>query len=111
MSPIETAADILSTIPRIASCCGPSETQPVPCAALDAIREAVSNAADEEQIQSRILARTLPVLRANVIRMQAQADVDAAKNGGTPNTYSEEWLRQARELLLAVEARLGVQND
>jgi hypothetical protein len=111
MTPIQTAADILSTIPQVAACCGPSATQPVNCAALVALREAVANAADEEEIQARILARTLPVLRANVIRMQAQADGDAVANGGTPNGTSEEWLRQARELLLAVEARLGVTND
>jgi hypothetical protein len=43
--------------------------------------------------------------------MQAQADSDAVSNGGQPNATSEEWLRQGRELLLAVEARLGVTND
>jgi|TARA_R110002126_G_scaffold260120_1_gene403095 hypothetical protein len=111
MTPIQTAADILSTIPQIAGCCGPTYTQPINCAALAALREAVANASDEEEIQARILARTLPVLRNNVIRMQAQADGDAVANGGTPNATSEEWLRQARELLLAVEARLGVTND
>ena len=47
----------------------------------------------------------------HVVRMQAQADSDAVSNGGTPNATSEEWLRQGRELLLAVEARLGVTND
>jgi len=111
MTPIQTAADILSTIPQVAACCGSSVTQPVNCAALVALREAVANAADEEEIQARLLARVRPVLRMHVVRMQAQADSDAVSNGGTPNATSEEWLRQGRELLLAVEARLGVIND
>jgi hypothetical protein len=111
MTPIQTAADILSTIPQVAACCGSSATQPVNCSALVALREAVANAADEEEIQARLLARVRPVLRMHVVRMQAQADSDAVSNGGTPNATSEEWLRQGRELLLAVEARLGVTND
>lgn len=111
MTPIQTAADILSTIPQVASCCGAVETQPVYCSVITALREAVANAADEEEIQMRLLARAMPILRNNVIRMQAQADADAVANGGTPNSTSEEWLRQARELLMSVEARLGVAND
>lgn len=104
MSPIQIAADILATIPRIVPCC--SGTQQVPAQTLEALRNAISDAADEERILYGTLHRCLPLVRANVVRMQAEAD-GAASLDGKPNPTAEQWLVHARELFHAVNARVG----
>lgn len=109
MTPVQTIADLLSTIPSNADCCG-SGQQAVSMATLNALRNATANAADEEECMCRILARCRGVIREHVIRCQVQADADAAL-GGKAHPRSEEALQSAKELLHAVEARLGVQDD
>lgn len=108
MTPAQTALDILNTIPALVPCC--SGEQSVPSVTLNALREAVQNAADEEQIVHRILMRARPVAQAHVVRMQAEADGAVALSGKT-HPASEEWLRQARELLFSIEARIGGSDD
>jgi hypothetical protein len=108
MTPAQTALDIMQTIPRVVPCC--NGTQAVSAATLNALRDAVQNAAEEEQIIYRILQRARPVAAAHVVRMQAEAD-GAVALGGKPNFVSEEWLSQARELLFSINARLGGNDD
>ncbi len=108
MTPAQTALDILNTIPAIVPCC--SGEQSVPSTTLNALRESVQNAVDEEQIVYRILQRAKPVAAAHVVRMQAEAD-GAVALAGKPNAVSEEWLSQARELLYSINARLGGNDD
>jgi len=108
MTPAQNALDIMQTIPALVPCCAGS--QAVPSATLNALREAVQNAADEEAILHRILQRAKPVAAAHVVRMQAEADGAVALSGKT-NPASEEWLTQARELLFSINARLGGNDD
>ena len=108
MTPAQMAADILATVPRTIPCC--AGTQPVEVKTLESLRDAVQNAVVEEELVHRILARCRPVIRAHVVRMQAEADGAAALQG-KPNATSEEWLQSARELAMSVDARLGVLND
>lgn len=109
VTPVQTVADLVSTIPSISACCG-QQGQEVSYATLNALRAAVANATDEEECMCRILARCRGVIREHVIRCQVQADADAAI-GGKAHPRSEEALQSAKELLHAVEARLGVQDD
>ena len=109
VTPVQTIADLLSTIPSVSDCCGKG-MQEVSMVTLNALRTAAANAADEEECVCRILARCRGVIREHVIRCQVQADADAAL-GGKPHPRSEEALQSAKELLYAVEARLGVEND
>jgi hypothetical protein len=110
MSPSQTVHDLLSTIPSVAMCCG-TTTQQVSVTTLNALRTAAANACDEEECIHRMLAACRRVIQREVIRCQTQADADAAGNGGTPNARSEEALRNSRELLASIEARLGVDRD
>ncbi len=108
MSPAQTALDIIETVPAVVPCC--SGDQAVPSSTIAALREAVRNAAEDERIMARILARALPVAQAHVGRMQAEADGAVALNG-KPHPVSEELLLQARELLYSIRARVGVSDD
>lgn len=109
VTPVQTIADLVSTIPCVSDCCGKG-VQEVSMVTLNALRTAAANAADEEECLCRILARCRGVVREHVIRCQVDADADAARTGRA-NPRSEEVLQAARELLHAVEARLGVEND
>ena len=109
VTPVQTVADLVSTIPSISACCG-QQGQEVSYATLHALRQAVANATDEEECVVRLLARCRCIVREHVIRCQVQADADAAY-GGHPHPRSEEALTSARELLHSIEARLGVADD
>lgn len=109
MTPAQTANDILNTIPAFVPCC--NGKQEVSTAAIAALRDAVRNAVEEEELVTRLLARLRPVAAQNVVRMQAEADGSAVMNGGQPNPVSEQWLVNAREILHSLNARLGVNND
>lgn len=109
MSPVQTAKDILTTIPNVLNCCSNGRMD-VPVATMAALRQAIDNAADEEECVCRLLARCRGVVRQHVIRCQVQADVEAAESGRM-HARSEEALNGARELLCAIEARLGVDRD
>lgn len=106
VTPVQTIADLISTIPIA----GHQHAQEVPYATVMALRIAAANAADEEECVHRLLARCRIILRQHLIRCQVQADADAAL-GGRPHARSEEDLVAARELLAAVEARLGLDDD
>lgn len=108
MTPIQTAKDILETIPRMVPCC--SGTQAVEVRTLESVREAVANAADDEEILYRLLARCRALAVQNFLHARVQADTDAAL-GGAVHPRSEEVLQSARELLASLDARLGVHND
>ena len=108
MTPAQTAVDIMQTIPALVPCC--AGEQSVSVSTLSALREAVQNAADEEQVVHRILLRMKPVAQAHVVRMQAEAD-GAVALSGKPHPVSEEWLAQAKELLQSINARLGPNED
>ena len=109
VTPTQTVADLMSTIPCIADCCGKG-VQEVSMATINALRAAASNAADDEECLHRLLARCRIILRHHLIRCQVQADTEAAMNG-KPHDPSEDALTTARELLAAVESRLGVNDD
>jgi hypothetical protein len=109
MSPVQTIADLMSTIPANMDCCG-SGMQSVSMATLNGLRDAARNATDEEECVCRLLARCRTIAREHLIRCQVQADADASL-GGKPHPRSEEALQSARELLHAIEARLGVEHD
>jgi hypothetical protein len=109
MSPVQTITDLLSTIPATLDCCG-SGTQAVSMTTLNGLRDAAKNATDEEECVCRLLARCRSIVREHVMRCQVQADVDASLSG-KPHARSEEALQSARELLHAIEARLGVDLD
>jgi hypothetical protein len=109
VTPTQTVADLMSTIPSVAACCGQTG-QEVPYTTLHALRTAVANAADEEECIHRLLARCRTIIRQHLIRCQVQADADAVL-GGRLHIRSEEDLLAARELLAAVEARLGLDDD
>jgi len=106
VTPIQTVADLVSTIPVACQ----QHVQEVPYSTVMALRVAAANAADEEECVHRMLARCRIILRQHLIRCQVQADADAAL-GGRPHARSEEDLLAARELLAAVEARLGLDDD
>lgn len=108
MTPAQTAADIIQTIPNVLPCC--SGEQPVPLRTIDSLREAVGNAVEEERLLYSILQRCRPVIQQHVVRMQAEADGAAALTG-SPNPVSEHWLQEARELLMSVNARIGGDRD
>lgn len=109
VTPVQTIADLLSTIPSVSACCGQTG-QEVAYSTLNALRVASENASDEEECIHRLLARCRSIVREYVIRCQIQADADASTLGKA-HPRSEDALIAARELLNAVEARLGVEND
>jgi len=109
MTPSQTVADLVSTIPSVGACCGQS-TQEVPIATLNALRTAAANACDEEECVHRLLAQCRVLARLRVVQAQVQADADAS-GLGRPREKSENALSSALELLNAIEARLGVEND
>ncbi len=82
----------------------------IPIRTIASLRQAISNALDEEECLHRLLARCRGLAYQNVIRCQVQADADAALEGQT-HPRSEDALVQARELLASLDARLGVEND
>ena len=110
MSPAETAQDILDTIPSIIPCCDGS-TQPVPTRTMQALRDAVRDAVEEQRLVTSLLHRLKPIAAQWVVRMQAEADGSAVMNNGKPNAVSEQWLLSAREILHSLNARLGGEDD
>ncbi len=108
MTPTQTAHDILGTIQVAAESAG--SVQMIPIRTIASLRQAISNALDEEECLHRLLARCRGLAYQNVIRCQVQADADAALEGQT-HPRSEDALVQARELLASLDARLGVEND
>jgi len=108
MTPLQSARDILQTIPQIGLCC--DGKQSVESSTLAALRDAVANATDEEECVHRLLARCRVIAYRELIRARVQADADAAMNGKA-HPRSEEDLSHAQELVAALDARLGVNDD
>jgi uroporphyrinogen-III decarboxylase len=108
MTPTQTVHDILNTLPAAGD--DPKAVQFVAVGTIRALRSAASNAVDEEELIHRLLARCRGIVYQHVIRCQVQADADAVL-GENSHPRSEHMLLDARELLAAVDARLGVQND
>lgn len=108
MTPVQTAHDILSTLPVPGD--DPKSIQFVSSATMMALRNAIASACDEEECVYRLLARCRGILHQHVIRCQVQADADAAL-GGTTHPRSEQALLDARELIASVDARLGISAE
>jgi hypothetical protein len=108
MTPAQTVHDILNTIPVAGD--DPRAVQFIAVGTMRELRSASGNAVDEEELIHRLLARCRVLVYQHVIRCQVQADADAALGENT-HPRSEQMLLDSRELLAAVDARLGVQND
>lgn len=102
MTPAQTIADLLSTIP--------DNAETIPAMLMDALRTASRNACDEEECVHRLLAGCRRVVMREVVRCQVQADADAAAMG-KPHPRSEEALAVSREMLHSIDARLGIGGD
>ena len=108
MTPAQTAHDIIATIPTADGSSG--AVQIISVRTLSSLRTAIANAVDEEECIHRLMARLRVLAHENVIRCQVQADADAAV-GGETHPRSEHALTNARELMAALDARLGITND
>lgn len=101
MTPAQIALDILQTIPDPPP---GSATQPVSTTTLAALRSSIVDAVDEERCVHGLLYRLRPLAESNFTRMQGEANTN-------PNSVTEHWLEQAREILHSVNARTGGSDD
>jgi ABC-type proline/glycine betaine transport system permease subunit len=95
MTPAQTASDIMQSIPALVPCC--DGNQSVPSVMLNALRDAVQNAADEEALVHFILRRCKPIVQTvldGVRHITPQDEVD----------FVEQLLRD-------IDARIGVADD
>lgn len=102
MTPADTALDILNTIPEFAPCC--DHKQEVSTRTMAALREAVRNAVEEERLVHGLLHRLRPLAESHYARMRGEADTN-------PNSVTEHWVEQAREIIHSISARIGVSDD
>lgn len=102
MTPAQTALDILNTIPAYIPCC--DHKQEIPTRTIDAIRNAVTDAVEDERLVYALLHRLRPLVEQHYARMRGEANVNS-------NSVTEHWASQARELMHSVNARLGVNDD
>jgi len=102
MTPADTALDILNTIPEFVPCC--DHKQEISTRTMAALRDAVRNAVEEERLLHGLLHRLRPLAEAHYSRMQGEADAN-------PNTVTEHWVGQAREIVHSINARIGTPND
>jgi ABC-type proline/glycine betaine transport system permease subunit len=95
MTPAQTALDIVRAIPVVLPCC--DGNQSVPSVTLNALRDSVQDAADEEALVHFILRRCKPLVQAvldGVRHITPQDEVDAVER-----------------LLRDIDARIGVDDD
>jgi hypothetical protein len=95
MTPAQTALDIVRAIPVVLPCC--DGYQSVPSVTLNALRDAVKNAAEEELMVHYILRRCKPIV---------QAALNSLRQATTPDE-----VEFVDGLLHAIDARIGVADD